>query len=144
MAHLKIILTNVKKLKKHRKGSKQYILAKLDMNSGYGKFAQDPRKYKNYEFVDPDDEVTENNCSIVEGENFKLICMPDESEKRFNNVATAGSITGASRAMMLEGLIEFTKAGAKVFYCDTDSIICDAPKLKVNNLKFHASELGMG
>lgn len=124
------------------KGSKQYILAKLDMNSGYGKFAQDPRKYKNYEFVDPDDEVTENNCSVVEGENFKLICTPDDEEKRFNNVATAASITGASRAMMLEGLIEFTKAGAKVFYCDTDSIICDKPKLKVNNLKFHESELG--
>lgn len=124
------------------KGSKQYILAKLDMNSGYGKFAQDPRKYKNYEFVDPEDEVTENNCSIVEGENFKLICTPDDEEKRFNNVAIAASITGASRAMMLEGLIEFTKAGAKVFYCDTDSIICDKPKLKVNNLKFHDSELG--
>lgn len=124
------------------KGSKQYILAKLDMNSGYGKFAQDPRRYKNYEFVNPDDEVTEDNCSIVEGENYKLICRADDSIKKFNNVATAASITGASRAMMLEGLIEFTKAGAKVFYCDTDSIICDKPKLKVNNLKFHASELG--
>ena len=124
------------------KGSKQYILAKLDMNSGYGKFAQDPRKYKNYEFVDPDEDVTDINCDTIEGDNFKLLCSPVEGEKRFNNVAIAASITGASRAMMLEGLIEFTKAGAKVFYCDTDSIICDKPKVKVNNLKFHKSELG--
>lgn len=124
------------------KGSKQYILAKLDMNSGYGKFAQDPRKYKDYEFVDPDEDITDINCDTIEGENFKLLCSPVEGEKRFNNVAIAASITGASRAMMLEGLIEFTKAGAKVFYCDTDSIICDKPKVEVNNLKFHESELG--
>lgn len=124
------------------KNSKQYLLAKLDMNSGYGKFAQDPRKYKNYEFVDPTDEVTEDNCSIVEGENFKLICSPDTSEKKFNNVAIAASITGASRAMMLEGLIEFANAGAKVFYCDTDSIICTAPLTPVKNIKFHPTELG--
>lgn len=124
------------------KNSKQYTLAKLDMNSGYGKFAQDSRKYKNYEFVNPDDEITDNDCSIVEGENFKLICKPDDNEKRFNNVATAASITGASRAMMLIGLMEFAKAGARVFYCDTDSIICDAPKTDVKNIKFHPTELG--
>lgn len=124
------------------KNSKQYILAKLDMNSGYGKFAQDSRKYKNYEFVDPDEVVTDDDCAIVEGENFKLICTPDDSEKYFNNVATAASITGASRAMMLEGLMEFTLAGAEVFYCDTDSVICSAPTKPVKNLKFDPVLLG--
>lgn len=124
------------------KGSKQYILAKLDMNSGYGKFAQDSRKYKNYTFIDPDEDVTDDDCSVIEGENFKLICAPDDSEKRFNNVAIAASITGASRAMMLEGLMEFTNAGATVFYCDTDSVICTKPTSDVKNLKFHPTELG--
>lgn len=124
------------------KNSKQYILAKLDMNSGYGKFAQDSRKYKNYEFIDPDEEVTEDDCSVVEGENFKLVCTPDDSDKYFNNVATAASITGASRAMMLEGLIEFTKAGADVYYCDTDSVICSRPFHPVQNLKFDPVLLG--
>lgn len=124
------------------KGSKQYILAKLDMNSGYGKFAQDSRKYKNYEFVDPEDDFVYPGCQVVEGENFKLICSPDDGDKYFNNVATAASITGASRAMMLIGLMEFAKAGAEVFYCDTDSVICTAPTRPVENLKFHPSELG--
>lgn len=124
------------------KNSKEYILAKLDMNSGYGKFAQDPRKYKNYEFVDPDTEVTDDNCSIVESDTFKLICTPDEREKKFNNVAIASSITGASRAMMVEGIMEFTLADSRCLYCDTDSYIGTRPSKEVKNLKFDAVELG--
>lgn len=125
------------------KESKQYLLAKLDMNSGYGKFAQDSRKYKNFEFVDLDCDCDDENASVVEGDNFKLICRPDDSEEKFfNNVATAASITGASRAMMLEGIMEFVIAGAIVLYCDTDSIICIKPLREVKNLKFHHSLLG--
>lgn len=124
------------------KGSKKYELAKFHMNMGYGKFAQDSRKYKNYEFVDEDEYITDDDCSIVEGDNFKLICRPDTSDKKFNNVAIAASITGASRAMMLEGLMEFTLAGSIPFYCDTDSYIGTKPLREVKNLKFHSSELG--
>lgn len=62
----------------------------------------------------------------------RLRCMPEEttdryaiwsipvSEWRFNNVATAASITGAARAKLLRAI-----AGAiDPIYCDTDSIVC--------------------
>lgn len=124
------------------KGSKEYLLAKLEMNSGYGKFAQDSRKYKNYEFSDPGVEITELNCEVTEGENFTLIASPDEEEKFFNNVAIAASITGASRAILLDALMEFKKAGATILYCDTDSLIVTKPYKAPDNVEMHPSKLG--
>lgn len=124
------------------KGSNAYILAKLEMNSGYGKFAQDCRKYKDYEFADPETISDNPNATILENNEFTLICTPSEGIERFNNVAIAASITGASRAMMLEALIEFKRAGAVIYYCDTDSVICSKPKRDVEKLNFHPTRLG--
>jgi DNA polymerase elongation subunit (family B) len=53
---------------------------------------------------------------------------------RFNNVATAASITGAARAVLLEAI----QNADDPIYCDTDSLICRDLK----NTRLHKTELG--
>jgi hypothetical protein len=97
------------------------LFAKLLLNNAYGKFAQNPRRFRNYLITEPDwmppvewgefPEVSENGYSIWSKPN---------PEFRFNNVGTAASITGAARAYLMD-----TMATARdILYCDTDSLIC--------------------
>ena len=126
-----------------QKGTNEYTIAKLIMNSPYGKFAQDSRKYKKYEFVDPSETVLDENIDVIESDEFKLLISPDDTEvKRFNNVATAASITGASRAELLEAGVLISKASCIPLYSDTDSFIGKGDYKKIKGLKFHESELG--
>lgn len=113
-------------------GDKLLVLFwKLVMNSAYGKFAQDPRKYENYTFSMRDVGIPEQLYDALENPNgFQprfslrdLVIWAKPSNTRFNgffNVATGASITGAARANLLRGL---SNADRPV-YCDTDSIIC--------------------
>jgi len=50
------------------------------------------------------------------------------------DVATAASITSAARAVLLDALCKATN----VFYCDTDSIICE----RLDDVELHATKLG--
>lgn len=127
------------------------LFYKLVMNSSYGKFAQDPRKYKNWIFA-PEEAPTPEYCDacyqyIVKNEPIQLCskCLSKETSpygwfvhsicnsypiyaqsqrvkpKSFFNVATAASITGAARASIIYGLAQSTRP----IYTDTDSIICE-------------------
>lgn len=110
--------------------NKDDIMLKLLMNNSYGKFAQDPRRYKEHYLTNPDEMPPDD--WFPKGGN-KLAFLNYESDLywiwekpnpgfRFNNVGTAASITGASRAVLLEAL---QKARGAI-YCDTDSIIASA------------------
>ena len=127
------------------------ILEKLNLNSPYGKFAQDPRRYENWLF-DPDEipspqicepcleraRRNENKtpCALCDSgthspygwylhtvQNGKNIYAQPQKLRNgsFFNVATAASITSAARANLLRGL----RAAIRPLYCDTDSIICE-------------------
>ena len=113
-------------------------LYKLILNSAYGRFAIDPRKFKNYKILKSADPPPLPLREIV--------CAPDGTQTiidgwfpdcvygdltiwarkapprpgSFSNVATAASITGAARSVMLRGLA----ASDTPAYCDTDSDIC--------------------
>ncbi len=108
---------------------------KLVMNSAYGKFAQDPRKYENYTFSLRETGIPDEDKLYHETERptgFRprfslddLVIWSRPSLNRFNgffNVATGASITGAARANLLRGL---SNADSPI-YCDTDSIMCTA------------------
>lgn len=114
---------------------KDDIFYKLLLNNAYGKFAQNPRKFKEHYITDPDetpppewmkslDYLPEDERGIwllpeYEGTDYWIWAKPNPMFS-FNNVGTAASITGAARAVLLDGLM---KADNPI-YCDTDSIIC--------------------
>lgn len=120
------------------KGSPQYIFAKLNLNSLYGKYASDPSRYSEYTMIPA-------HCiaaSETDGYSFcaeiganALMSRPLPEEKHnFLNVAVAASITGAVRAKLWRAWC----AVKNPLYCDTDSIICE----DTGDLKLHPTELG--
>lgn len=114
---------------------KDDIFLKLLLNNAYGKFGQDPSKYKEYCYTNPGEEPdAEWRASIdklpadirdeyrsphFECDSFWIWYRPNPSF-RYNNVGVAASITGAARAVLLEAL----QGAVDPIYCDTDSIIC--------------------
>lgn len=105
---------------------KDNIFLKLLMNNAYGKFAQNPRRFKEHYLTDFDEAPPEGEG--WGGDNI----LPDYISRdyaiwsrplprlRFNNVGTAASITGAARAVLMDAIARAEGA----IYCDTDSIIC--------------------
>lgn len=141
---------------------KDYMFDKFLLNTGYGKFAQNPRKFKECFITDPELEPPEDCKGCLERwkkengwhenpEGGSLKCMSwgplphfkcddywiwqrPTPRLRFNNVATAASITGAARAVLMEAIA----LADDPIYCDTDSIIARG----LNGLNLHDTELG--
>lgn len=104
------------------------ILYKLILNSSYGKFALNPRKFKQYSLTI--DEIPTPQHSPENPDGWKLEAYtgsiyiwsrPSPRKLGFYNVATAASITGAARANLLRNIA----LAKRPVYCDTDSIICE-------------------
>src|SRR6266700_398518 len=114
---------------------KQDLFLKYLLNNIFGKFAQNPRNFKEYYYTDAgtmppqdwmkflqgcDDEIRHKYGMPVErSDNFEIWAKPSPG-RRFNNVGTAASITGAARAILLEAI----QSARDPIYCDTDSLIC--------------------
>jgi hypothetical protein len=125
------------------------LFRKYLLNNSYGKNAQNPRNFKEYYYTDagqrpPDDWMQSVNeadddtrhkygMPIERAEDFEIWAKPSPG-RRFNNVGTAASITGAARAKLLEAL----QFADDPIYCDTDSIICR----HLENADVNVSKLG--
>lgn len=101
---------------------KDDLYVKYLLNTGYGKFAQNPRRFKEWYITGPDDPPPEG--FEISGLHFRneecAMWTRPAPRQSFNNVGTAASITGAARAILMRAI-----AGAvDPIYCDTDSIIC--------------------
>lgn len=105
-----------------------YKFAKLMLNSCYGKFGQDGRKFEKFcitEFGDlPEQElervkrrVWQPYSDTITGQ--RIYSSPDP-QNSFFNVPTAGSITGFGRAHLWGSICD----SERPLYCDTDSITC--------------------
>lgn len=99
------------------------IIAKLYLNSLYGKYASNPRKYREYEIIEPqnlqnyeDDDFVLS--STINAESILVERKLPPHLHRYYNVATAASITGFVRAYLLEAIASVETP----LYCDTDSI----------------------
>jgi len=143
------------------------LFYKLILNSSYGKFAMDPRRYEKYLF-DPNEIPSPDYCdkchSQVTGGINPNPCDTCISEvtspwgwhlhsmhmgrmiysqpirirsNNFYNVATAASITSAARASLLYAINETERP----VYCDTDSIICEG-LTESEHIRFDDKELG--
>lgn len=104
------------------------LASKILLNSGYGKWATDPRKFKDYIFADygvwPDGYDLEADLLGV-----SLWSTPAYDERGFYDVAVAASITGYVRAFLWRSICSCEN----VYYCDTDSIICESHNLEMGN-----------
>ena len=115
------------------------LFLKLIMNNAYGKFAQNPRKYKEHFLTDPGDKPPVDkdggydDMPEFQGEKYWIWSRPAPS-LRFNNVGTAASITGAARSILLRAI----HAAKNPIYCDTDSIICE----ELRGFDLHSTNLG--
>lgn len=99
------------------------LFAKLIMNSGYGKFAANPEKYKDYILESPGKLVPGYDLELTDFGNYWLWSAPIDTDSpmaRYFDVATAASITGWVRAFMWRSLLSVERP----LYCDTDSILC--------------------
>lgn len=98
-------------------------IAKITLNGCYGKFAQDPTEFLEWDLCDSIPPMADHwrHVSIADGL-FHAIGRPSD-KKRWYNVATAASITGCVRAQLWRAIC----ASREVYYCDTDSILCAEP-----------------
>jgi hypothetical protein len=126
------------------------LFCKFVLNSAYGKFAQNPENAYDYCIlpvgVDPAGKIATRGKitgKLSEGwepafiaENQYVIWKKhsDMSEILRINVATAASITGAARSVLLSALA----TAKRPLYCDTDSIICE----DLENVKIDENILG--
>lgn len=131
------------------------LFAKLMLNSAYGKFGQNPSKFKDYLILEPWEvlEVESRNQELLtaldgeapdgyfweESETTEIYTIyerkPDDVSGAYNDVFVASSVTGAARALLMDALITCKRP----VYCDTDSIICEALG---DNCDLHPSRLG--
>lgn len=129
------------KLKADSKGKSkvQYTLAKLFMNALYGKFAMNPNDHT-LDFFHaygrspfPLDENKEDSPLLYPSKDMGTgqvySCKKLPEDMVFYNICTAASITGAVRAFLHKSI----KSCENVFYCDTDSIICEKHNLKISD-----------
>lgn len=98
------------------------------LNSGYGKFAQNPRDFKDY-FLAPIGKRVRGYDWELDFGAMSLWSRPNFKGWGFYDVATAASITGFVRAMLWTAI----RSSKGVLYCDTDSILCRAAKLDMGS-----------
>ena len=128
---------------------KQDLFLKYLLNNAYGKFAQNPRNFKEYYYTEAGEAPPKQWMEFLDGldeDNRHRFAMPCERTddfhvwarpspgRRYNNVATAASITGAARAVLLEAI----QNADDPIYCDTDSLICKS----LAGVDIHKSKLG--
>jgi len=129
------------------------LFYKYVLNSAYGKFAQNPENYEDWQ-ITAIESIVDNAClppldlcSEVGPDPLpcpkwhqayltdKYCIWKRHTERRhYYNITTGASITGAARAILLRGL----HAVSDPIYCDTDSIICRS----VRNLAVDSEQLG--
>ncbi len=108
-----------------QKGTPDYVIAKLFLNSLYGKYAANPEKYTET-YICPKNYI-EHCCELLEMDyagdlgQWAVLERPLPEEKQnYYNVATAASITGFVRAYLFDQICK----AKDVIYCDTDCIVC--------------------
>jgi hypothetical protein len=117
-----------------------YWFAKFLLNSGYGKFGQDPNNYRRYEIMSADDHarrrklIKEGWSLFADYGSWEIWQRPDPKPVYYD-VAISASVTSAGRAELLQGIYH----AMRPIYCDTDGLICLG---LYGGTKIDATELG--
>lgn len=114
------------RLEAKARGDQIYALFwKRVMNGAYGKFAQNPRKFRDTLICRPNDEPPDPDEMWELSERYDrmdIYTRQSDQTRAFRsylNVGTGASITGAARAELLKGIHQ----AEGLLYCDTDSLI---------------------
>lgn len=126
------------------------LFYKLINNNGYGKFAQNPRDFKESMILPPGEypegyqewlhSDSDDDCEWISDEYWNeekhlfTVWQRPSPEMRFNNVGIAASITGRVRATLLTAIA----SAVDPIYVDTDSILCK----ELKNVELSSSKLG--
>lgn len=95
------------------------VIAKIFMNSLYGKYAANPDSYMDYKVVERGTRLKGWNLAQL-GEAHDILERPT-SHPQFFDVAVGASITGYARAALMRAIF----SSKRVIYCDTDSVVCE-------------------
>lgn len=100
----------------------QKLIAKLHLNSLYGKFGQ-RREFKKVVQGLKREHLAKDCRPLFD--NMELYEITEEDKKKFCTTQIASFVTSYARISLYEGIeMAHTKNG-RVFYCDTDSIVTD-------------------
>lgn len=108
------------KMKSENRGNAMYYIAKLFLNSLYGKFAQNREKFRIEKFDG------QTNFIAMEGEiaqKLHLVLVPHRSQSRFILPYLSAWITDLARLYHFKLMREHEQ---DMFYCDTDSLFTSA------------------
>lgn len=106
-------------------------IAKIFLNSLYGKYGSNPENYKDYKIIpagelfaiDPIFKTRKHGpewgLELMSGD-FDIISRPAQNPQYYD-VALAASVTGYARAELWRAICNSTRP----MYCDTDSLLCE-------------------
>ncbi len=122
--------------KEHAKTPAERQFYKLILNSAYGKFAQNSNKFFEYHIKGKSDDTDLDPDFLFYSDSGEVdIYRKPNPDDNFNDVATASSITGKARAIMLD----YMSVAKNLVYMDTDSLICESIPSKF----IHPKKLGL-
>ena len=114
-------------------------IAKLTENNAYGKFATDPTRFKEFKLFDsvPECEAAGFKVDGEIGERIIGALPITPIPRQYYNVATAASITGAGRSILMHAIA----CAEQPVYGDTDSLWCQGLPLALDQKKLGAWKL---
>lgn len=139
----------------HLKGTAEHDRVKKDdmfykflLNNTWGKFTQNPRRFRDNTILAYDEFPIDDNgrrdwsfgdYPKIEAEDLGYSIWQRESRPwKFLNVGTGASVTGATRALLMEAI----NAAVDPIYCDTDSVICrELPGFEIDKTKLGAWDI---
>ena len=113
---------NARKKADKAKDEMHKLFYKLILNSAYGKFGLNPENYFEWKLTKTEEKLPEpwELDSLMHGSYYVWKRPTKVYDWNLYNIATAASITGAARAMLMRAIF----SSKDVLYCDTDSLIC--------------------
>ena len=108
-------------------------LAKLTLNSLYGRYGMNPEDHQQFKLWPADQLLPDGWLHKVLAEPYCIICA-DAVSKTYYDVALAASVTGFTRAYLWRAICK----SQSVVYCDTDAIVCESSPVEIHETKLGA------